>query len=355
MGGGSSPLTRGKLLDIAAQLFESRLIPAHAGKTNSPPMDWPQRRAHPRSRGENDCGSSEGFGEGGSSPLTRGKLRCSSGRLCSAGLIPAHAGKTCGPPRRGRPLRAHPRSRGENSFLASGQPSSPGSSPLTRGKLLQASERRPGGRLIPAHAGKTCRALTIRSTGGAHPRSRGENATSWSVVTFRNGSSPLTRGKPGSVDLNISPPGLIPAHAGKTRGRGGLGPYRPAHPRSRGENVRCHSMYCVRLGSSPLTRGKLELGFSAPQVFRLIPAHAGKTPSKTRRSTPAAAHPRSRGENAGLAQTDLVEDGSSPLTRGKLRQLVRREVLGRLIPAHAGKTLPDLRFYCADRSDLGNP
>ena len=26
-----------------------------------------------------------------------------------------------------------------------------------------------------------------------------------------------------------------------------------------------------------------------------------------------------------------------------------------LIPAHAGKTLPDLRFYCADRSDLGKP
>ena len=47
--------------------------------------------------------------------------------------------------------------------------------------------------------------------------------------------------------------------------------------------------------------------------------------------------------------------GSSPLTRGKpVDEVTERLGLG-LIPAHAGKTLPDLRFYCADRSDLGNP
>ena len=47
--------------------------------------------------------------------------------------------------------------------------------------------------------------------------------------------------------------------------------------------------------------------------------------------------------------------GSSPLTRGKLSATRMPLHIRRLIPAHAGKTLPDLRFYCADRSDLGNP
>ena len=50
------------------------------------------------------------------------------------------------------------------------------------------------------------------------------------------------------------------------------------------------------------------------------------------------AHPRSRGENSGLAASSATWNGSSPLTRGKLtvEVLVTKPV--RLIPAHAGKT-----------------
>ena len=67
------------------------------------------------------------------------------------------------------------------------------------------------------------------------------------------------------------------------------------------------------------------------------------------------AHPRSRGENACIAVKCGGWFGSSPLTRGKRSELLQARRGGRLIPAHAGKTLPDLRFYCADRSDLGKP
>ena len=53
-----------------------------------------------------------------------------------AGLIPAHAGKTA----RRRPptsqARAHPRSRGENAQVGMEPPGGAGSSPLTRGKLI---------------------------------------------------------------------------------------------------------------------------------------------------------------------------------------------------------------------------
>ena len=71
----------------------------------------------------------------------------------------------------------------------------------------------------------------------------------------------------------------------------------------------------------------------------LIPAHAGKTISMPVTGDRLRAHPRSRGENKTPLKNQHTEQGSSPLTRGKL--LVAREGQGGegLIPAHAGKTI----------------
>ena len=49
-------------------------------------------------------------------------------------LIPAHAGKTSRAAISAFPIRAHPRSRGENALVLSGTGAGDGSSPLTRGK-----------------------------------------------------------------------------------------------------------------------------------------------------------------------------------------------------------------------------
>ena len=73
------------------------------------------------------------------------------------------------------------------------------------------------------------------------------------------------------------------------------------------------------LGSSPLTRGKLGPDGSRPPHHRLIPAHAGKTDQGRSNGTRWRAHPRSRGENAEDRQAALKKMGSSPLTRGKLQ------------------------------------
>ena len=51
------------------------------------------------------------------------------------------------------------------------------------------------------------------------------------------GSSPLTRGKPDGVEVGAVTARLIPAHAGKTRGKTKAGVRTGAHPRSRGENL----------------------------------------------------------------------------------------------------------------------
>ena len=173
----------------------------------------------------------------GSSPLTRGKHVHLSNFLTVCGLIPAHAGKT--PPRSAglTGAWAHPRSRGENFSSA--------------------------------------RVTTLR--GGAHPRSRGENEDFYSESERRRGSSPLTRGKLQRVLNLLDNAGLIPAHAGKTeQGRLPSSLCR-AHPRSRGENLRQWHTARVRLGSSPLTRGKLAKTIPCILIWGLIPAHAGKT------------------------------------------------------------------------------
>ena len=111
----------------------------------------------------------------GSSPLTRGKRRVLVGARDERRLIPAHAGKTWRRAWKTDWVKAHPRSRGENSPSTFCATAIAGSSPLTRGKRIPAPIRSSGTRLIPAHAGKTESQAAARSLSKAHPRSRGEN------------------------------------------------------------------------------------------------------------------------------------------------------------------------------------
>ena len=212
-----SPLTRGKLTLTHSLPLPHWLIPAHAGKTYTTPGLRVTVAAYPRSRGENLAGRRSGRLQLGSSQLTRGKrIRLASTRSHFR-LIPAHAGKTLTRrPSRSR-ARAHPRSLGENHARRC-QPHAPsGSSPLTRGKHDGPHRSIRRIRLIPAHAGKTIlatyRLLPIR----AHPRSLGENTMVRTEASAEFGSSPLTRGKRVQLHHAADRTGLIPAHAGKTR------------------------------------------------------------------------------------------------------------------------------------------
>ena len=213
-----------------------------------------------------------------------------------------------------------------------------GSSPLTRGKLFLGFGTQASGRLIPAHAGKTFPWIWNPSFWPAHPRSRGENIRQLVHFFGGNGSSPLTRGKPRRERRGGLRPGLIPAHAGKTSPRTAWRATTRAHPRSRGENALGVAICGVVTGSSPLTRGKPRQCRRAPSRLRLIPAHAGKTARSGTRRRRAGAHPRSRGENGAARRIGTAAGGSSPLTRGKRRQERISALATRLIPAHAGKT-----------------
>ena len=233
---------------------------------------------------------------------------------------------------------AHPRSRGENLLLVLPSGSIQGSSPLTRGKRRARHSCSARRRLIPAHAGKTRVALNQAPFARAHPRSRGENFVRSRARLIGLGSSPLTRGKHDRELRRRHVPGLIPAHAGKTRARRVAGCDRRAHPRSRGENGHQYARSKPQRGSSPLTRGKPAVANFEANAAGLIPAHAGKTTTITVISQASPAHPRSRGENGGPKAASRSPNGSSPLTRGKPISIISGLVSPGLIPAHAGKT-----------------
>ena len=264
-------------MPLATTCSSRGLIPAHAGKTRCPRRRASDRRAHPRSRGENchlwhDCDPAAG-----SSPLTRGKPYVPEDAQIIHGLIPAHAGKTPFSPLRGPANEAHPRSRGENGWLLAGGGWFAG--------------------LIPAHAGKTSAAIRRSCLIWAHPRSRGENIRDYLGDFAADGSSPLTRGKRTRGIAPGSSPGLIPAHAGKTVRSAVVFVLIRAHPRSRGENRSAPVDNRQQEGSSPLTRGKRITCAYNDAKTGLIPAHAGKTAVVEGDPLIDWAHPRSRGEN----------------------------------------------------------
>ena len=302
------------------------------------PVSAANTRAHPRSRGENASAVTAKLPTEGSSPLTRGKPQARRESQRGHGLIPAHAGKTCARGFLSASNWAHPRSRGENFAVSCRPLLGVGSSPLTRGKPVGGFSGQARERLIPAHAGKTHVPTRCPSRPPAHPRSRGENTVYSTPPLAIHGSSPLTRGKLAPHRRWRACRGLIPAHAGKTKQREIEGVAKPAHPRSRGENPFRDPPASLGWGSSPLTRGKLEMRLLGRRGLGLIPAHAGKTTVAAHQTASNRAHPRSRGENSldGLV-VDLAT-GSSPLTRGKRAGRSVGMSGHRLIPAHAGKT-----------------
>ena len=335
---GSSPRVRGKLAEMVRKAAAARLIPARAGKTPPHQHYRASNPAHPRACGENGGGSSAVQSSFGSSPRVRGKLHGGRRGPHEPGLIPARAGKTCGG--LGGPCShgAHPRACGENRPGRVHVDDLGGSSPRVRGKPPLQGRRGAGHRLIPACAGKTEENTLGCLWPRAHPRACGENPRSGQLARSRQGSSPRVRGKQPRCSHNPATTRLIPARAGKTDRRMGRTKTEPAHPRACGENSLTEVLPNERIGSSPRVRGKPRGGRQARHAGGLIPACAGKTPSKQGRVPPRAAHPRACGENSRTVDHDGDPDGSSPRVRGKLGRRQHGTIRQGLIPARAGKT-----------------
>ena len=236
----------------------------------------------------------------------------------SQGIIPAHAGSTPILPIRCRCCRDHPRSRGEHDPHRWGQRDAAGSSPLTRGARAHVWVVEEEPRIIPAHAGSTERGFGSPQRAPDHPRSRGEHLGFVLRPPWVRGSSPLTRGAPYRSKQSSSTDRIIPAHAGSTPSFRHA--WKPAtdHPRLRGEHALRLSFIDSPMGSSPLTRGAPLVVADGQARGRIIPAHAGSTSVLRNVPRPQTDHPRSRGEHRVSSCFDTGAVGSSPLTRGAL-------------------------------------
>ena len=207
---------RGKPFRKVSAIFSARLIPAHAGKTQSGLAARYVHEAHPRACGENHLSIDLLGARGGSSPRMRGKHAQSTQIKHLRRLIPAHAGKTPDRPSSSLYRGAHPRACGENTGELSGTFYQDGSSPRMRGKHIVVLRLRHRRGLIPAHAGKTRLVSLVSSWARAHPRACGENLISALPQIIQTGSSPRMRGKRTPSQSRALGRGLIPAHAGKT-------------------------------------------------------------------------------------------------------------------------------------------
>ena len=194
------------------------------------------------------------------------------------------------------PSQAHPRWRGEHFTVFSVDRPTPGSSPLARGAQNHWRLQSFLFRLIPAGAGST--SLSPYPTHPtAHPRWRGEHATSHAAATFAAGSSPLARGAPPASTSHPESNRLIPAGAGSTSARVLACCRSSAHPRWRGEHCGMVATLLSLLGSSPLARGAPQAQSPVKLELRLIPAGAGSTAHAHPNTPDRAAHPRWRGEH----------------------------------------------------------
>ena len=195
-----------------------------------------------------------------------------------------------------------------------------GSSPRMRGKQLRGVEAAARDRIIPAHAGQTTSGLPGSVTSSDHPRACGTNVEMHASLGSHVGSSPRMRGK---LRQQLHVPELfriIPAHAGQT------------------VSIVPRSFASRFAGSSPRMRGKLlHAGLQLAQ-HRIIPAHAGQTRLSVVTRIVWADHPRACGANLHTVTPRSNMPGSSPRMRGKpgRGRPIRARI--RIIPAHAGQT-----------------
>ena len=232
----------------------------------------------------------------------------------------------------------HPRACGANWKRPWRNYPKPGSSPRMRGKLLFCHCVSSLLRIIPAHAGQTRTIPAPPRQKADHPRACGANCANESALSAVVGSSPRMRGKPCLCCEEPAYTRIIPAHAGQTPSPETCGRPRTDHPRACGANYTADRTPCKRCGSSPRMRGKRFENRQIVRRQRIIPAHAGQTDRPASSSTTRSDHPRACGANVSGFPSRDVNAGSSPRMRGKPMLAIVRHLRVRIIPAHAGQT-----------------
>ena len=216
-----------------------------------------------------------------------------------------------------------------------------GSSPHTRGTPCLIKLQWGNNRFIPAYAGNAKRGQSTPVNKSVHPRIRGERGETTPDLFYSSGSSPHTRGTHYARAARMGLQRFIPAYAGNAAGLLALRRRLPVHPRIRGERRFIVQRVIFQSGSSPHTRGTHIVNIENDGKRRFIPAYAGNAPPIAKRSRSGSVHPRIRGERHTASDGLKTRTGSSPHTRGTLRQAVDSPRGRRFIPAYAGNAVSE--------------
>ena len=146
---------RGKGIRAEMKLEDSRITPAHAGKSSEADGNRMAGKDHPRPCGEKAERVAWGFVMPGSPPPMRGKESPRHSAARSARITPAHAGKSIGVQAGKIVTWDHPRPCGEKPERCSRSSAMTGSPPPMRGKGKVGAPCAARVRITPAHAGKS--------------------------------------------------------------------------------------------------------------------------------------------------------------------------------------------------------
>ena len=227
----------------------------------------------------------------------RERLTAAVDAFAVGGITPARAGKTSSSLRDSLNNRDHPRSCGKDCPRGPVLQRQPGSPPLVRERLADASPYVAVFRITPARAGKTNKGTPGRWVRRDHPRSCGKDHGDSPAPCFVLGSPPLVRERPRFITIHGLRIGITPARAGKTKAWKTAGPRPWDHPRSCGKDQDAQADRRRHLGSPPLVRERLPQPDSPTMPTGITPARAGKTPCWSPSSVPSWDHPRSCGKD----------------------------------------------------------
>ncbi len=272
----------------------------------------------------------------GSSPRTRGTHENKKQAYRTYRFIPAYAGNASPIPRWLSDDSVHPRVRGERSRRTTRSMNNVGSSPRTRGTPEKKAAKEAKKRFIPAYAGNAVVYPPTTPGVTVHPRVRGERSVGVSFRCWVSGSSPRTRGTQFFAQFPDLIFRFIPAYAGNAAKQTQQGEVVSVHPRVRGERMYARCFSFTSGGSSPRTRGTLKNSPLLRYFFRFIPAYAGNAKSCCSAFSRGSVHPRVRGERMVKISPKAGVTGSSPRTRGTLSVSRYTNVATRFIPAYAG-------------------
>ncbi len=295
MPGGPSPRTRGGRNRIAVIPANAGSIPANTGRSRGECRRARREWVHPREHGAVLPWGEVDTPWQGPSPRTRGGRTRAGVRFAGVGSIPANTGRSASLPDTGRPKRVHPREHGAVSTIRETARAGVGPSPRTRGgpRAPVTTPRSQGS--IPANTGRSTGPRPAASTSRVHPREHGAVVGQGEGTARPSGPSPRTRGGRTRQNPCSNRSGSIPANTGRSASLPDTGRPKRVHPREHGAVYLSVSVLLYRNGPSPRTRGGLASARPPSPSARSIPANTGRSRRRPRARWQTGVHPREHG------------------------------------------------------------